>query len=290
MVLPVVGHRLPFFADLRDRSNPAYLIGEGTEALGLLGSVGLIALLCLAIYRLSKPRAGLSTGLSTFTVVAILLCMVGGLSQVIAVLGFTQLRVWSRMSIVIAFPAIVFAIVLLNRLLLKQGRAVTILVMVTVTSLSILDTNPGRQLPSFSDTARAWELDRDLVHKVEKLAGENALIFQLPVVPFPENPPVVNMTDYEHLRGYLHSETLRWSYGGVKGREQFVPPDYRKSMTRFLDEIKRQGFTILWVDQRGFEDRGLTIRDYFRSVSTLPIANTVDIEVYSLTQTGLNAE
>ena len=62
------------------------------------------------------------------------------------------------------------------------------------------------------------ESEKAFVHRVEDLLGEDAEIFQLPIVPFPENPPVYRMSDYDHLRAYLHSDTLGWSYGGVKGR------------------------------------------------------------------------
>ena len=44
------------------------------------------------------------------------------------------------------------------------------------------------------------------------------MVFQLPYVPFPENPPVQQMSDYDHLRGALHSRTLKWSYPTMRGR------------------------------------------------------------------------
>jgi phosphoglycerol transferase len=97
----------------------------------------------------------------------------------------------------------------------------------------------------------------EFVKKVEVVAGPDALVFQLPVVPFPENPPVVNMSDYEHLRGYLHSESLQWSYGGVKGRAdsewQLSLPKDAKSL---VAKLKEQGFDAVWIDRRGYEDRG----------------------------------
>lgn len=275
MVLPIAGHRLSLFADLRNRSNPAYLIGEGSEALGLLGSIGLIALICLAIYRLSRPKPGIFTALASFTVIAILVCTVGGLAQVIAVFGFTQLRVWSRMSIVIAFPAIVFAFLLINKFLHKMGKPISTLAMIVIASLSILDTNPGHQLPSYKETARAWEIDRDLVKQIENRVGSDALVFQLPIVPFPENPPVVNMSDYAHLRGYLHSKTLRWSYGGVKGRIAETQLEPSEDAASFLSQLTVKGFDVLWIDRRGYTDQGESLVSIFTK-SGLNISFTDD--------------
>jgi phosphoglycerol transferase len=117
-------------------------------------------------------------------------------------------------------------------------------------------------------------LDRDLVGKVEKLAGENALIFQLPMVPFPENPPVVNMSDYEHLRGYLHSETLRWSYGGVKGRKAF---EWQQSLPgesqSLVESLRKKDFRAIWIDRRGYADQGESIMvELAKSGLTLSLA------------------
>ena len=62
------------------------------------------------------------------------------------------------------------------------------------------------------------------------------------------------MTDYDHLRGYLHSDTLSWSYGGVKGRRGRVAAtpggeaDRRSRPTR----SPRSGFDGVWLDRFGY--------------------------------------
>ena len=45
-----------------------------------------------------------------------------------------------------------------------------------------------------------------------------AMVFQLPYRRFPETQPLARMADYDLMRGYLHSDDLRWSYGFMKGR------------------------------------------------------------------------
>jgi phosphoglycerol transferase len=282
MVLPIAGHRISALAELRDRSNPAYIIGEGSDALGLLGSIGLIALIAIAIYRLTRNKGGLSTALSSFTVMAILICTVGGLAQVIAVLGFTQLRVWSRMSVVIAFPAIVYSVSLLSALLRNRKKAILITTFAAVGAISILDTNAGHQLPSYKATARVWEVDRNLVKQIEQRVGTNASVFQLPIVPFPENPPVVNMTDYDHLRGYLHSSTLNWSYGGVKGRVPISTEIDSNNFDSFLRKVHDQGFRAVWVNLKGTPDNGKLIREDFAGLQIFPFIMSNDIEVYEI--------
>jgi phosphoglycerol transferase len=259
LLLPVAGHRLSFFDHLQQKSNPVYLIGEGSDSLGLLGSIGLIGLILIMVFRLVHHRSGLSTALATFTIMSILTCIVGGLAQFIAVFGFTQLRVMARMSIVIAFPCLVFAVHLITKLAARRSQAFVSIVLVLIGAISILDTNPGNQLPSFQSTSTKWAQDAALVRQIEAELGSNAMIFQLPVVPFPESPPVEKMTDYEHLRGYLHSSSLKWSYGGVKGREADWQTHIQVGTSGFVDSLKVQGYTTILMNKLGYPDQGSAV-------------------------------
>jgi phosphoglycerol transferase len=256
LILPINGHRISFFNEIRAKANPVYLIGEGADALGLFGSVGLITLLVVLILQTTSERNKLFSALSVFTIIALLISTVGGFTQVIAAFGFTQLRVGSRMSVVIAFPAIVSAAICLEKLLRNRKRGVVLVSLLIIGSLSVLDMNPGNQLPPYKAVAQSWERDRDVVTRVSTGFGNDAMIFQLPIVPFPENPPVVDMTDYEHLKGYLHSPSLRWSYGGVKGRSA----DWQLSLPTdpkiLISKLRQQNFQVIWINRNGYEDRG----------------------------------
>ena len=259
LLLPVAGHRLSFLDNLQQKSNPVYLIGEGSDALGLLGSIGFIGLILIMVFRLVRHQSGLPTALATFNIMSILTCIVGGLAQFIAVFGFTQLRVMARMSIVIAFPCLVFAVHLITKLLVRRGQAFVSIVLVFIGAISILDTNPGNQLPSFKSTSTKWAQDAALVRQIEAELGSNAMIFQLPVVPFPESPPVKQMVDYEHLRGYLHSSSFRWSYGGIKGRESDWQQSLPADPTGLLLSLKQRGFNAIWIDKRGVSEVALDL-------------------------------
>jgi phosphoglycerol transferase len=282
LILPVGGHRISQFADLRNKANPVYLVGEGTEALGLLGAFGLLALLCFLVYRPLRNSNRLLPALSSFAIMSILVCTVGGFAQVFAAFGFTQLRVWSRMSVVIAFPAIVCAVYLLSFLIEKRKRVTSLFILTFVGTLALLDTNPARLLPSYDKTARAWESDRYLVQQVETAFGQDAIVFQLPIVPFPENPPVVNMTDYEHLRGHFHSSTLRWSYGGVKGRsgdwQSSLPTDPKLLIAR----LQNLGFQAVWVDRNGYEDNGASLIASLKAAGLTTAISDANTSVFPL--------
>ena len=68
--------------------------------------------------------------------------------------------------------------------------------------------------------AAQWRVDTRFGQAVQSAAPDGTKILQLPYVPFPENPPVQQMSDYDLLRGYLHTHGLNWTYGAMKGRPQ----------------------------------------------------------------------
>jgi phosphoglycerol transferase len=140
----------------------------------------------------------------------------------------------------------------------RLGRLQATTILVVVGLVGVLDTNPGFSFTAYEDTAANWSSDRAFVREVEGLIGLDAELFQIPVIPFPEHPPVHRMVDYDHLRGYLHSDTLGWSYGGVKGRAA----DWQQRLVGLpLDELAKSvagvGFDGLWVDRYGYSDPGI---------------------------------
>jgi phosphoglycerol transferase len=254
LVLPVDGHRIDALAGLRDESLNVALVGERAEAVGLVGLVGLVLLATVAAVRLVRGRAGGRHGtLALIAGAAFAMGTVGGGATVLGVFGLTFLRAWSRVSVVVAFCALVAVGICLDRLRSRAGSRGAPVLVGMVLVIGVLDTNPGFPLVDFDHTAGAWASDRLVVEQVEELFGEGAQMFQLPVISFPEHPPVHGMVDYDHLRGYLHSDTLGWSYGGVKGRAS----DWQQRLAGFQPDemataLAGAGFDAIWVDRLGF--------------------------------------
>ncbi|MBA3747050.1 MAG: hypothetical protein H0W96_06095, partial [Solirubrobacterales bacterium] len=90
-------------------------------------------------------------------------------------------------------------------------------------------------------------------------------------VPFPENPPVGAMVDYDHLRPYIQGGGLRWSYGAMKGRpadwqQRFfgltadyvagglvrAPVDNGRPATDNLARLIAAGFDGVYIDRAGY--------------------------------------
>ena len=66
------------------------------------------------------------------------------------------------------------------------------------------------------------------------------------------------MVDYSHFRGYLHSKTLRWSYGTMKGREgdSWQRRVAAKPLSELVDALALAGFSGIYVDRYGYSDQG----------------------------------
>ena len=71
---------------------------------------------------------------------------------------------------------------------------------------------------------------------------------------FPEAGSIVGTGPYDQVRGWLHADSLRWSWGSVRGREG----DWQGALVRLpppeaLDALTAVGFTGLMIDRAGYE-------------------------------------
>jgi phosphoglycerol transferase len=266
LVLPIQSHRIELLRSLMERANQVPLQSEPGQNLGLVGAVGLVGLIFSSLARLVRsgqvePSSDgrVFASLRMLTVGAIFLGTTGGFGAVMGVLGFTSIRAWNRISIFIGFFALAAVSLYLDRW--QRGRAlppvlsgaVATLVMV----LGVLDQTAPLETFSYQSIVESWESDRNFVSEIERTLGSGAEVFQVPYVPFPEHPPVERMDDYDHMRGYIHSEDLRWSYGGMKGRE---PPWQERLVAEttpvMVSGLVVAGFEGLYIDRFGYSDEG----------------------------------
>jgi hypothetical protein len=105
--------------------------------------------------------------------------------------------------------------------------------------------------------ARYWA-DARFFAAVEE-TDPDGTVFCLPHVPYPETPPHEEpgspgeVGTYDHVRGYLHTRSLRFSYGAMKGREwdSWARTVAFDPVPRMLERLVLAGFDGLLVDKRG---------------------------------------
>jgi len=268
LVLPANDHNFRPFANLRTRyANPLRPAdGESAGSLGIIGGMGLIALLGLALlpFRRGWPEGPIVA----LTVYLVLLGTVGALGSLFNLIVTAQIRAYNRISVFIGFLSFFAILWWLDWFLLTRKsqtmRRLRYPILVGLLILGYFDQTPWGWNPlnrhgmapidAFAERFRA---DKMFFKEIEQSMPPGTKVFCLPYSPFPESPPVHKMPCYEHARGYIMTDTLCWSYGAMKGREadawqKDVSDMLPKQPEKMLERIVARGFDGLLIDGRGF--------------------------------------
>jgi hypothetical protein len=246
------------------------------DPLGLVGAVGYLLLLASAFVPV---RRRWPVGpLAALTIFATLLGTLGGFGAVFSLLVTPQVRCYNRISIFIAFLALFFVCWLIDRFFdTRSGwaRRLRWPAFLAVMAFGVWDQTNEQWFPDLrvrqagyigaddarEETARTYWQDREFFERVEAILGDGGMVFTYPYVEYPEGQPYQELgspgkiESYEMVRGYLHTRTLRWSFGAMKGREWDTwMREVAGSVTtreRFLERLVLAGFEGLLVDTRG---------------------------------------
>jgi phosphoglycerol transferase len=265
LLLPVTGHRIRYLGSLKASYNRwTPLVNENDYAsLGAIGACGFLALVgWLIVRRPDIPYADLFNSLAVLNISAVLLATMGGFGSLFAGAVTAKIRAYNRMSIYIAFFSLLAVALVLDRLAQRcaTSKARSWLVaggLGLLLPIGILDQTPAYFVPPYERLRAAYFNDRDFVRRIEASVPESTMVFQLPYVPFPEHPPVHRMADYSHFRGYLHSKSLRWSYGAMKGREgdAWQRRVAGQPLPEMVKTLVAAGFGGIYVDRFGYADQ-----------------------------------
>ncbi len=236
----------------------------GSAYLGVAGVLGLVGLVAAATASyLRRPARFVPPA---FLAVSFVLgvSVVGGLNAVLGTAGFVWFRATGRYSIWILTLVLLWGVLAASRSALARRRTWSLAAAAGAVVLVVVDQVPPRRgADAIRDVAARVASDAAFVRSLEAALPPGAMLFQLPVVDFPEGPRVNRATDYEHLRPYLHSRSLRFSYGSDKGRE----PDAWQRRAAALDPetladaLERIGFAGVLVNRKGYEDGGRELRE-----------------------------
>ncbi len=265
LVLPATNHRLDFFAELKDDYLDQTIVpSEDAQALGVAGTIGLIWLILVAlasvIARLERVRE-IERQASVAALIAFLVATIGGVSAIFALTVTPQIRAWNRMSVFIGFFALLGFVALLSRVdrrvcLRKHGGALSVVIIAFVIGFAAWDQSPARWTNQLDvdEIKVKYERDDRYLNQVEQRFPEGSMIFQIPYAPYPEGFPTPGtMDDYDHLKAYIHSDGLRWSYGAMRGRSADIAACIKGlPLERLVPVVSSWGFSGLWIDLLGY--------------------------------------
>ena len=264
LLLPLGGDGLvPWRAAGPEYVRSALVKGElGSVYLGLGGVLALLALAGTsaraALARPRRPVPGPALALAwTFAY-----SVVGGVNGLVGLTGFVWLRAAQRNSAWILALVLLWAMVAVSRRIAGR-RALSVTAAAIALGLTLVDQLPPRtSLAAIRETGWRLASDAAFAQSLEARLPAGSMLFQLPVVDFPEGRPVLGASDYEHLRPYLHATRLRFSYGSDKGR----PRDAWQRRVEALEPaamaaaLERIGFAGMVVNAKAYADRGEELR------------------------------
>jgi len=272
MVIPRPQQRIGFLARRGQRYfELTPLRSEGFDSsIGLAATAGLVAAL---VVLLSTGLAGAAASLrrrriaaaGAVALVAFVIGTIGGVSTLIAFELSPQVRAWNRLSLVIAFAALLALALLLTALgdrLRARGRPAWIAVLATavVGVVGILDQTSPADAPAYATIAAGWKVDGDFARAMQDRFPTGTQVLQLPYMAYPENGTLVGIRDYDLFKGYLHTTGLRWTYGAIHGR----PSDWLAQHSDLTPEqlaaaAAASGFGAVYVDRAGYADHGAAV-------------------------------
>jgi phosphoglycerol transferase len=272
LILPAITHRWSFFNDLRMNYHSGTPVCEGfNEYLGLICLAGLLYLL-IEILRVEK-RLDMMKKLSILMMFSILLGTIGGIGSIFSYLVTPEFRGLNRISIFIATFGLIAAGKGIEFLKRKMPFFIWSAFCGILLMIGIIDQNP--KLTRINDEAVESHIYDDLFFKkMESNLPPESTVLQLPYASFPEYPSVHKMTDYQHIKAFIYTKKLRFSYGSLKGTKEATEMQVLSALPLNLKHIREKGFQVIYIDRFGFEDNAKEIESFLtQNLKQFPIVS-----------------
>ena len=271
-------HRLPAMRDLANQHIGKVVSefrGEGQSAyMGLFPLFALAALLMRGFANIMTARVGREAIWFGSATLVLLLGVVGGVNYLLGNFGLIYFRATNRFSIILSAIALLFLCQWLSQWPIKRRHAAALAAVIVV--LGLLDQVPANnRSPGWvRNTSLIIDGDRRFASELERALPSGAMVFQLPVVAYPEAGKSAQMLDYAQFRPYLFTDTIKYSYGTIKGRgeaewQKLVEGLPAESMVHRLEQF---GFAAILIDGDGYQDGGATLINSLKTLGLSTIA------------------
>ncbi len=275
MFLPRGDHRLDSFYDVASQYNNNFpMVTENiSSSLGAANSVGLLLLiLSIFVAPMVLNSGDKNTQNKRFPtqmlIMGLLACSlffvatVGGFSSLFAMLVSASIRSWNRISIFIEFISAAALMLCLDELLKYYAGRINIKFKVVLQTLvagllvfyGVADQTVKPCPACLNSNQTLFEHDKSFIQSIEESVPAGSAIYQLPYMGYPEFSAVNNLGSYDQARGHLHSNALKWSFGGIRGREGdwFYRKLAHLPIEQQLTVVQALGFVGVYIDRRGY--------------------------------------
>ena len=251
---------------------------EATEYIGLMGTIGFIILIIVLLTGTVRTSPFYELVLlSELDIVMILYGVIGGFSAFVFLFVTMSVRCTNRISVFIAFVCIYAFCFVMDRLCesaerkpyrttapgssrvrVSEGKSLPVLIGLYAAFFAITAAGLGIQIRGWSysneDFAESYELRDRYFRQIEEMLPDGAMVYELPYCAYPEGGVAGQMNADMQFFGYLHTDTVKWSYGALQGEKAdrlnaylcTLPP---RSLVRALCF---SGFQGLYLNRLGY--------------------------------------
>jgi phosphoglycerol transferase len=274
LVSPSYGHWFPPFRAWLDREQKASFPLESENALARLGAVatagflGLIAALVLSIGNGRAEGSHHVPALAALTVAFVLLATIGGFGALFSLLVSPAIRAYNRVAPFIAFFSLAAIAIWIDRLTRTRPEKLRAALWVVILVVGMADQLPAvrDKAPDVPGIAQEVREIAAFVGRLETELPDRAMVFQLPIRPYPADSGVHRLGAYDQFKPYLTSRRLRWSYPSMT-RDQLV---WERALQAVAEAdlpryLAREGFSAILISRAGYPDEGREIEGLLRS-------------------------
>lgn len=246
----------------------AYFVGKYEEgnsfisenrlsAIGLIAVIAFIGLCIHLIISFIKKKGDCFIDfLSLSVLIAVLVATVGGFGTIFNYFVTPEIRCYCRISIyIICFCYIAFAYVITKK---KVRMPFRVLIFAVLLAIGGMDQITISNKDAWTGAGIQAEIYDSFFSQIEEKMPKGAMVYQLPFIEFPE-PAVTQiegMDAYNHLEAYVFTDTIKWSYGGMKGRNESAKTLFVSNGigTEFLQNIRKAGFLGVYINMSAYTD------------------------------------
>ncbi len=273
MLLPGSDYR--FSSTIKELNHYASYFAEGIEHVyfGIFTTLGFLYLVWILIAMPIKNNSSHTLlRMSRLNILAVLLGVTGGFGSIFAFLVSPMIRGYTRLGIIIAFFslfAFFYAIQeMTNRMQIFKHSLASWMFVAFLTLIGVCEYSSAKYLISTEQKIKESENNSHFIEGIEAILPQGSMVFQLPYISFPGYDPVYRMKEFDHFMLYLHSKSLRWSYGAMRGSETDDLQKYitTKPAKELIHDLIYYDFDGVTINRKGYRDRAENLEKEFSTI------------------------
>jgi hypothetical protein len=252
---------------------------------GIAGICGVVVLGITTIKATIGRRLGLRPAYPALFGWLTIFFMVGGLNSLLAFAGIDLFRAGNRYSIYL----LAIALLALTSWASRRSRDLPVWLTagfaILAAMIGLWDQLPRRPFAAErTNLMRKVSDDQLVASQLDKQLPLGATVFQLPVVPFLEQPSVNGMTDYELFRPWFFSKTTNFSYGLLAGEKALRWEKWiaGRPAGEMCEALEKAGYAAIYLHKKAYLDAGAALRKQLLALGLNQIVDAGDHLVFEL--------